>query len=282
MELGQVYGRLGKDKEEVEAYRQFIQRDPTNPDASGKIGEILLAKHNVNDAMVFLETANALKPNDPHYMLLLAKGYLQTDRPNEAIDLLEKTEKLRPDDMAIREQLYALYEKKGDTKNALSEMKQIVDRKHDSKYMLKYAEALYANGVYADAENTIKDIRATEPENLAALMLQGKIQGVQGKWDDALETFKEVSYINPNYAPGLYERAEIHLMQSKIQWARTFYERALKADPKYVMAEIGLAKVARVEKNKTDYTTHIENAKKLDPNNKALQDEMAEGKKLLR
>jgi lipopolysaccharide biosynthesis regulator YciM len=71
-------------------------------------------------------------------------------------------------------------------------------------------------------------------------------------------------------------------MQSKIQWARTFYERALKADPKYVMAEIGLAKVARVEKNKTDYTTHIENAKKLDPNNKALQDEMAEGKKLLR
>jgi tetratricopeptide (TPR) repeat protein len=282
MELGQVYGRLGKDKEEVEAYRQFIQRDPTNPDASGKIGEILLAKHNVNDAMVFLETANALKPNDPHYMLLLAKGYLQTDRPNEAIDLLEKTEKLRPDDMAIREQLYALYEKKGDTKNALGEMKQIVDRKHDSKYMLKYAEALYANGVYADAENTIKDIRATEPENLAALMLQGKIQGVQGKWDDALETFKEVSYINPNYAPGLYERAEIHLMQSKIQWARTFYERALKADSKYVMAEIGLAKVARVEKNKTDYTTHIENAKKLDPNNKALQDEMAEGKKLLR
>ena len=282
MELGQVYGRLGRDKDEVEAYRQFIQRDPTNPEASGKIGEILLNKRNVNDAMVFLETANALKPNDAHYMSLLARGYLQTDRPNEAIDLLEKTEKLRPDDMAIREQLYALYDKKGDTKNALNEMKQLVERKRDSKYMLKYAQALYANGVYGDAENTIKDIRATEPENLDALMLQGKIQGVQGKWDDALETFKEVSYINPNYAPGLYERAEIHLMQSKIQWARTFYERAIKADPKYVLAEVGLAKVARVEKNKAEYLTHIENAKKLDPNSKALQDEMEEGKKLLR
>jgi tetratricopeptide (TPR) repeat protein len=31
MELGQVYGKLGKDKEEVEAYRQFIQRDPDKP-----------------------------------------------------------------------------------------------------------------------------------------------------------------------------------------------------------------------------------------------------------
>jgi Predicted N-acetylglucosaminyl transferase len=282
MELGQVYGRLGRDKDEVEAYRQFIQRDPTNPEASGKIGEILLAKHNVNDAMVFLETANALKPNEAHYMMLLARGYVQTDRPNEAIDLLEKTEKLRPDDVTIKEQLYALYDKKGDAKNALNEMKQLVEKKRDSKYMLKYAQALYANGVYSDAENIIKDIRATEPENLDALMLQGKILGVLGKWDEALETYKEVSYINPNYAPGLYERAEIHLMQSKIQWARTFYERAIKADPKYVLAEIGLAKISRVEKNKTDYLMHIENAKKIDPNNKALQDELVEGKKLLR
>ena len=282
MELGQVYGKLGKDKEEVEAYRQFIQRDPTNPEASGRIGEILLAKKNVNDAMVFLETANALKPNDAHYMMLLARGYLQTDRPNEAIDLLEKSEKLLPDDFNIKEQLYTLYDKKGDARNALNEMKQLVERKKDKAYMLKYAEALYANGVYADAENVVKDIRATEPENLPALMLMGRIQGVQGKWDEALETFKEVSYINPSYAPGLYERAEIHLMQSKIQWARTFYERALKADPKYVLAEVGLAKVCRVEKNKTEYMKHIENAKQLDANNKALLDEMTEGKKMLR
>jgi tetratricopeptide (TPR) repeat protein len=110
----------------------------------------------------------------------------------------------------------------------------------------------------------------------------GRIQGIQGKWDDALETYKEISYINANFAPALYERAEIHLMQSKLQWAKTFYERALKADPKYALAVIGLAKVARVEKNKTDYVKQIQTAQKMDPNNKALLDEMQEGKKLLR
>jgi tetratricopeptide (TPR) repeat protein len=282
MEMGQVYGKLGKNKEEVEAYRQFIQRDPSNPEASGKIGEILLAKHNVNDAMVFLETANALKPNDAKFMMLLAQGYLATDRPGEAVSLLEKSEKLRPDDMAIKEQLYALYEKKGDAKNSLNEMKQILSKKKDNKYLLKYAQALYANGVYADAENAVKDIRATDPENLDALMLYGRIQGIQGKWDDALETYKEISYINPSYAPALCERGEIHMMQSKLQWAKTFYDRALKADPKYVLAEIGLAKVARVEKNKADYLKYIQTAQKLDPNNKALADEMQEGKKLLK
>jgi Tfp pilus assembly protein PilF len=72
------------------------------------------------------------------------------------------------------------------------------------------------------------------------------------------------------------------MMQSKLQWAKTFYDRALKADPKYVLAEIGLAKVARVEKNKADYLKYIQTAQKLDPNNKALADEMQEGKKLLK
>jgi tetratricopeptide (TPR) repeat protein len=282
MEMGQVYGKLGRNKEEVEAYRQFIQRDPSNPEASGRIGEILLSKHNVNDAMVFLETANALKPNDPKFMMLLAQGYLSTDRGGEALGLLEKCEKLKPDDLGIKEQLYGLYDKKGDTRNALNEMKQILSKKKDNKYLLKYAQALYANGVYADAENAIKDIRATDPENLDALMLFGKIQGIQGKWDDALETYKEISYINPNYAPALCERGEIHMMQSKLQWAKTFYDRALKADPQYILAEIGLAKVARVEKNKADYAKHIQNAQKLDPNNKALADELLEGKKLLK
>jgi Tfp pilus assembly protein PilF len=71
-------------------------------------------------------------------------------------------------------------------------------------------------------------------------------------------------------------------MQSKLQWAKTFYDRALKADPQYILAEIGLAKVARVEKNKADYAKHIQNAQKLDPNNKALADELLEGKKLLK
>jgi cytochrome c-type biogenesis protein CcmH/NrfG len=282
MELGEIYGKLGKNKDEVDAYRQYIQLDASNPDASGKIGEILLAKNNVNDAMVFLETANALKPNDAKFMMLLAKGYLQTDRPSEALTLLEKSEKLRPDDVSISEQLHALYEKKGDTKNALVQMKKILERKKDPKYLIKYAEALYANGVYAEAENAVKDIRATDPENLPALMLMGRIQGIQGKWDDALETYKEISYINPNFVPALFERAEIHFNQSKLQWAKTFYERALKTDPKYVAAVVGLAKVARVEKNKAEYQKQIQNAQRMDPNNKALLDEMKEGRKLLR
>ncbi|HUI91430.1 MAG TPA: tetratricopeptide repeat protein [Chitinivibrionales bacterium] len=278
-EMGQVYGKLGKDKEELDAYRKFIQLDPQNADAAGKIGELLLSKHKVNDAMVFLEMANSLKPNDPAFMVPLAQGYIETDRSREATDLLEKADRLKPDDENIKMTLFELYKSTGQSKKALDVMSAIVQKKRDNKTLLKYAEALYLAGVYAQAESTIKDITATDPENIPALMLYGKIQSIQGKWDDAVETYKEISYINPNYAPAMYERAEVYLMQSKLPWAKTFYDRALKADPNYALAELGLAKLAKVQKNMADYQLHLDKALKLDPNNKEILEESGKKKK---
>ncbi len=280
LEMGQVYGKLGKDKEELDAYRKFIQLDPENADACGKIGEILLAKHKVNDAMVFLEMANALKGNDPKFMVLLAQGYLMTDRSKDALDLLEKADKAKPDDENIKAMLFELYKQTNQPQKALSAIKSLADKKHDNKTLIKYAEALYLAGVYSTAESTIKDITATEPENIDALMLYGRIQSIQGKWDDALETYKEISYINPNFSPALYERAEVYSMQGKIQWAKTFYERCLKADPNYALAELGLAKLAKNQKDMAGYQAHLDKALKLDPNNKAIQEEAGtKGKK---
>jgi|WetSurMetagenome_2_1015567.scaffolds.fasta_scaffold00119_1 tetratricopeptide (TPR) repeat protein len=277
-EMGQVYDKLGKDKEELEAFRKFVQLDPENADAAGKIGAMLMAKKKYNDAMMFLETANALKPNQPAYMVPLAQGYIHTDRAKDALDILEKADKLKPDDETIRTTLFDLYKATGQSKKALDVMQQIVQKKRDNKTLLKYAEALYLAGVYAQAESTIKDITATDPENIQALMLYGKVQSIQGKWDDAVETYKEISYINPNYTPAICERADVYLNQSKLQWAKTFYERALKADPNCARAELGLAKLAKMQKDTAGYKQHLDKALALDPNDKDILEEAGKKK----
>ncbi len=277
-EMGQVYDKLGRDKEELDAFRKFIQLAPEDADASGKIGALLIAKHKYNDAMMFLETANTLKPNDPKFMVPLAQGYIETDRAKDALDLLEKADKLKPDDETIKMTLFDLYKSTGQSKKALDVMQQIVQKKRDNKTLLKYAEALYLSAAYPNAENAIKDITATDPENISALMLLGKIQSVQNKLDDAVETYKEISYISPNYAPAMYERAQVYLDQSKLPWAKTFFERALKADPNYALAELGLARLAKVLKNPADYQLHLDKALKLDPNNKDILEEAGKKK----
>jgi tetratricopeptide (TPR) repeat protein len=102
IEMGRIYGRMGKSKQEIEAYQQYIQHDASNPDACEGIGVTLLDKRMVNDAMVFLEMANALKPNEPDFMYQLSRGYVKTDRLTDALPILEKAEKLKPNDEKIQ------------------------------------------------------------------------------------------------------------------------------------------------------------------------------------
>ena len=102
IQMGHLYGKMGKPKQEIDAYQQYIQRDASNPDACEEIGVTLLNKKMVNDAMVFLEMANALKPNEPDFMYQLSRGYVKTERLTDAMPLLEKAEKLKPNDEKIQ------------------------------------------------------------------------------------------------------------------------------------------------------------------------------------
>jgi tetratricopeptide (TPR) repeat protein len=176
-------------------------------------------------------------------------------------------------------QLVDLYRKTGQDKKALEEIKQLIEIKRDNKILLLYAQGLVTDGKYKEAEETIENIKATDPENIDALMILGDAQRFQKKFDPAIETYKEISYINPNFAPALYQRAEIHLLQNKYQWAKTFYDRALRADPKFALAELGLSKVAKATKNQDAYMEHLEKAMKIDPANDEIKEEYKKAKK---
>ena len=102
IDLGKIYGKTGKQKLELDAYQQYIQRDASNPLACEDIGVTLLEKRLANDAMVFLEMANALKPNEPDFMYQLSRGYVKTERYSDALPLLEKADKMRSNDAKIQ------------------------------------------------------------------------------------------------------------------------------------------------------------------------------------
>jgi tetratricopeptide (TPR) repeat protein len=153
-------------------------------------------------------------------------------------------------------------------------LKFLMSTKRDKEILIKYARALFEIGKFAEALNTAEEIKSKEPENIEAQMIIGKVKTAQKKYDDAVETYKVILYIDQNYGPALCERANIYLIQGKYQWAQTFYERALKVDPKNALVYLGLAKLAKQQKDYAGYTDHLEKARKLDPNNKDIQDEL--------
>jgi tetratricopeptide (TPR) repeat protein len=207
---------------------------------------------------------------------MLARGYLATKRRDEGARLLEKVVKVTKGDIDddLRSVLIDVYLETGKQQQAITEINTLLAKKRTNPLLLKYAKALLATGMYPEAANAIEDIKATEPENLEAIMTLGQIQVAQKKYNEAIETYKEALYINQYYAPAMVERANVYLIQSKYQWAKTFYERALKVDPKIAMAHLGLARVAKAAKDYALAQMELDKAKALDPDNKEILGEI--------
>ena len=278
LEIAKVYGAMNRDADELAAYQKFVKSDPQNVEANKRIGSLLIRKGDYNNAMIYLEIANTMSPNDPGVMALLARGYVRTKRNKEAIELLTKAKTAKPDDADIRYQLYELYVMTKQTQNALDEIKELVDMKKETRYMLPYGEALIAQGKAKEAEGIVDELLAKDPENVDALMIRAKILRSRKEYDEALEVYKEANDILPDFAPAYYERAETYMQASKPTWAETFYKRALRADSQYGLAELGLAKLYKGRKQMEEYKQHLEAAQKLSPDDDQVIEEVRKSK----
>ncbi len=275
LSIAQVYGKLNQPAKELDAYKKYIEADPQNVQANVRIGSILMTNNKTSEAMVYLETANTLSPNNPDVMIKLAEGYVKTNRPKDALALLQKAKAVRKDDVDLRSNLFLSYAKLGMDKEAMQEVKELVDMTHDNKYRLEYARYLFTSGKHKDASEQIEDIKATNPEDLDALMLSADIRRADKQLDSAVQVYKEIGFINPDYAPALCGRADCHLEQNKPLWANDFYQKALRADPKCYKAYLGLARLAKVRKDNAGYADNVKKAFAIAPDDPDVKAEYA-------
>jgi tetratricopeptide (TPR) repeat protein len=272
--LAQVWGVLKNEDRELAAYKKLLVLDPQNLDANRRVGAIQMKKKQYGEAITNLEIVQTVNPQDAEVMLMLSEGYLKTGRQDKGIDLLAKAQNIKKDNPDLMAQLYGLYKQANKLKEAEGVIKQLIGLKKENKYRVMYAEDLITQKRYADAQSIADEIKKADPMNIDGLMLLGRIQSMQAKYDDAVESFKMVSYINENYAPALYERGEIYRKQSSYERAVTFYTKALQANARYGLAELGLALVAKAQKDTPGYQTHLNKAKALSPDEPEVQSEL--------
>jgi tetratricopeptide (TPR) repeat protein len=277
-ELGMLYGAAGRNRDMMRAFEKFITYESRNAVPILTVGEFLLNTRNMpNEAMMFLEMANALRPNDPRTMTLLANGYMRTGRIDDGIRLLERMvrgQRGTPVPIEVRIALADGYLTLGRHMDAANEWKVVTDQNRAPQHLIKYATALLGINRNAEANNIANEVLRAQPDNIEALMLSGRVKVAMRNYEDANEAFRKVLFANPNHAPALYERANIFLLQQNFDGAKAFFDRALKVDPKFAMAELGLARVARAQRNQQEFQTRLQRAAQLDPNNREIQEEM--------
>jgi tetratricopeptide (TPR) repeat protein len=274
LDIAAVYGSMNRDADELAAYQKYLRKDPQHVAANKRVGALLMRKGDYSNAMISLEIANTMSPNDPDVMSLLAKGYLRTKRNKEAMAMLVKAKAAKPNDPEIRYQLYEIYTADKKPQEALAEIQELVKVSKDPRHLQLYGDALVALGNSNEAEGVINELLAKDPTDPNALMLRARLLRSKKDYEGALEIYKEVSDIQPDYALAHYERAETYVLTSKPTWAETFYNRALRADPKFALAELGLAKLYKARKQMDLYKEHLEAAQRLAPDNDLVIEEV--------
>ncbi|MGB7570018.1 MAG: tetratricopeptide repeat protein [Chitinivibrionales bacterium] len=100
--LGRIYGTMNNTQQELEAYQNYIQKGQPKPEACEEIGVSLLDRAMINEAMVYLEMASTLKPDNPNFLYQLARGYEKTNRLSDALSIIQKAAHLKPENVEIQ------------------------------------------------------------------------------------------------------------------------------------------------------------------------------------
>jgi tetratricopeptide (TPR) repeat protein len=275
LKLAQIWNALKNEDKELDTYKKLLLQDPQNLEANRRVGALLMKKKQYSKAIESLEIVQVTNPQDAEIMLTLSEGYLKTGRKDKGVELLAKAQTIKKDNPDLMFQLYSIYKELGKNSEAEGVIKQLISLKKENRFRILYANDLMDLKRYDEAKTIADEIVKTDPMNLDGLMLAGKILQLQNKFEDALETFKMVSYVKENYAPANYERGEIYRKQSQFERAESFYQKALQSDPKLAIAELGLARVYKALNKNSEYTSHLNKAKALDPTDKEI---MAEAK----
>jgi tetratricopeptide (TPR) repeat protein len=89
-QLGVCYQRQGQPEKALEQYRKSFDLEPSNADLSYNMGLVLFGLGRIDEALPRFEQALALRPDDPAYLEMAGRCYINKADFPKAVQYLEK------------------------------------------------------------------------------------------------------------------------------------------------------------------------------------------------
>ncbi len=125
--IGLLHDKLGERDKLVERMRKTLSITPDDPQALNYLGYTYAETGtNLEEALLLLQRATALRPNDGFILDSLGWVYYKLKRYRDAVSELERAAEIVDDDMTIKSHLADAYLAVHDNKNAVKVYKQIL------------------------------------------------------------------------------------------------------------------------------------------------------------
>jgi tetratricopeptide (TPR) repeat protein len=244
--------------------------------AQNNLGNVLLLKGQVDEAMVHYQMALRIRPDEAeaHYNFGLA--LFQKGQVDEAIAQYQKALQIRPDDAKAHNNLGNALLKKGGVDEAMVHYQKALQFKPD------YAEACYnlgntllQKGRVDEAITQYQKALQIRPDDAKAHNNLGNALLKKGGVDEAITEYQKALQLAP-------DNAEIHnhlggalLQKGSIDEAISHFQKALQFKPDYAEAHNNLGNALFQKGNVAEAITHFQKVLQIKPESAEAQNNLA-------
>lgn len=210
--LAQYYNAL-KDQEKSQAcIKKAAAIAPENLTYMETLAQLYITQQNYAEAIPVVEGIYERNKDREDMLEMLFQLYQQEENYDQAIRVLNQIEKIDGKNERISMAKSEIYNRKGDKKAAIAEMKALAHQfPNDQNYQAMYGEALMMNGQVKKALKVYDEILKTEPDNNRVLMSLRTYHQALGHQTEA-DSLTERVLLNRNSTAD----EKIHLLRQEI------------------------------------------------------------------
>ena len=215
-------------RQQIDTYVRRVEAEPTNANANGHLGMILQAYHQLNDAALMYDRAQALEPNTFAWPYYLGTALAELGDQERAEDAFRSAIDLRPENPHAR---------------------------------LALAQLLLDAGDVAESRELFEDTVRRHPERADAHFGYATVLDQEDELDEAIQHYQRALELNGPFGKGYFALTDAYRRVGDaaksgdmLSHFNKFKDEKLKSDDSLVAA---------IDRLRTDDRRHIANARRL-------------------
>ena len=226
--IAQDYELMGRSDEAERIFKQVVAANPSRRDDLAALGELSMKTKNYSDAIDWLDRAEKVRP-DARVEVLIAISYEQLKKPDMASRYLEMAQRRAPGNTDLLRATAEFYSEVGKYSEAIKALRSIRNPSPDVLAELAYNYQL--DGKDVDSAKLFAQAANAEPRNLALQLSAAQAQVAIGSYSSATPFLDRARQINANDYRLHALNGQIARLNERNQDAVKEYAAALAALP---------------------------------------------------
>ena len=183
----------------------------------------------IEDAIIYLETALEINPNNIEALIKLSKIALTRDEKVKALEYIEKTENLDSESMELLFERASILQALKQYERSLKAYDKFLAKEPDNYFAKLNVGIIYIQqNKYEEAQEIIEEAIKIDPDNVLGYLDKAKLYEKKGEIEKALEICNSIITSNPKLQEPYIRKAGILLRKNRLDEIIKLYDEAIK------------------------------------------------------